>query len=146
MSRGKNSGKKRGRGGAGQNRAESDTFLKKNRTRPDVIEMPSGLQYSIKEPGTGKSPDEWSTVEVNQRILLANGTIIKNTYDGTQTDTFTMAEAIDGLKEGLPLMKEGGKFRFVVPPGLAWGKRGAGSKIGPYAALIFEIRLEKVSD
>jgi FKBP-type peptidyl-prolyl cis-trans isomerase FkpA len=57
-----------------------------------------------------------------------------------------MAEAIDGLKEGLPLMKEGGKFRFVVPPDLAWGKRGAGNKIGPYAALIFDVRPEKVID
>ena len=133
------------RGNAGQNRAESEAFLKKNRSKPEVIETASGLQYTIKDPGTGKSPDEWSTVEVNQRILLANGTVIKNTYDGIETDTFTMAEAIDGLKEGLPVMKEGGKFRFVVPSDLAWGKRGAGSKIGPYAVLIFDIRLEKVT-
>lgn len=53
-------------------------------------------------------------------------------------------EAIDRLKEGLPLLKEAGKFRLVVPPDLAWGKRGAGSKICPNAALIFDIRLEKV--
>jgi len=137
--------KTKNRGGAGQNRAEPEAFLKKNRSKPDVIETASGLQYTIKEPGTGKSPDEWSTVEVNQRILLVDNTVIRNTYDGTQTDTFSMAEAIDGLKEGLPLMKEGGKFRFVVPPDLAWGKRGAGDKIGPYAALIFDIRLEKVT-
>jgi len=145
MSRRKRTDNKRGRGGAGQNRAESEAFLKNNGSKPDVIETPSGLQYTIKEPGTGKSPDEWSTVEVNQRILLVDGTVLKDTYHGTETDTFTMEEAIDGLKEGLPLMKEGGKFRFVVPPDLAWGKRGAGDKIGPYAALIFDIRLEKVT-
>lgn len=133
------------RGSAGQNRAESEAYLKKNGSRPDVVTTASGLQYTIKEPGTGKHPDEWSTVEVNQRILLANGTVIKDTYHGTETDTFTMAEAIDGLKEGLPLMKEGGKFRFVIPSDLAWGKRGAGNKIGPYAVLIFDIRLEKIT-
>jgi FKBP-type peptidyl-prolyl cis-trans isomerase FkpA len=144
MGRQKHSGKKRGRGGAGQNRAESEAFLKKNRSKPDVIETPSGLQYSIQEPGTGQRPDEQSTVEINQRILLVDGTVIKDTYHGTETDTFTMEEAIAGLKEGLPLMKEGGKFRFVVPPDLAWGKRGAGDRIGPYATLIFDIRLEKV--
>jgi len=136
--------KSKNRGGAGQNRAESEAFLKKNASKPDVITTASGLQYTIKDLGTGRSPDEWSTVEVNQRILLVDGTVLKNTYDGTQTDTFTLAEAIDGLKEGLPLMKEGGKFRFVVPSDLAWGKRGAGQKIGPYAALIFDIRLEKL--
>lgn len=134
------------RGSAGQNRAESDAFLKKHRQKPDVIVTASGLQYTIKEPGIGRSPDEWSTVEINQRILLVDGTVIKDTYHGTETDVFTMAEAIDGLKEGLALMKEGGKFRFVVPSELAWGKRGAGDKIGPYAALIFDIRLEKVID
>ena len=146
MGRSKNSGKKRGRGGAGQNRAETEAFLKKNRAKPDVIETPSGLQYEIREPGSGKSPDAWSTVEVNQRILLVDGTVIKDTYHGAETDVFSMEEAIDGLKEGLPLMKEGGKFRFIVPPWLAWGKRGAGDRIGPYAALIFDIRLEKVID
>ena len=135
----------RNRGGAGQNRAESDAFLKKNRSKPGVIETPSGLQYFIRESGTGKQPDEWSTVEVNQRILLADGTVIKDTYHGTETDIFTIEEAIDGLKEGLQLMKEGAKYRFVVPPDLAWGKRGAGNKIGPYAALVFDIRLEKVT-
>jgi FKBP-type peptidyl-prolyl cis-trans isomerase FkpA len=137
-------GKRRGRGGAGQNRAETDAFLQKNRQKPEVVELPSGLQYTVREEGTGKSPDEWSTVEVNQRILLVDGTVIKDTYHGVETDTFTLAEAIDGLKEGLPLMKEGGKTRFVVPPELAWGKRGAGDKIGAHAALIFDIRLERV--
>lgn len=140
----KNTGKKRGRGSAGQNRAESEAYLKKNRAKPDVIETASGLQYTIKKQGTGKSPDEWSSVEVNQRILLADGTVLKDTYHRIEPDIFSMEEAIDGLKEGLPLMKEGGKFRFVVPPDLAWGKRGAGEKIGPYAVLIFDIRLEKV--
>jgi len=141
---GRKNSKKSGRGGAGQNRAETDAFLKKNRQKPDVIETPSGLQYTVREEGTGKSPDEWSTVEVNQRILLVDSTVIKDTYHGVETDTFTIEEAIPGLKEGLSLMKEGGKTRFVVPPDLAWGKRGAGSKIGPNAALIFDIRLEKV--
>lgn len=144
MSRRGNKRKKRGRVGAGQNRAETEAFLKKNRQKPDVIETPSGLQYTIREEGSGKSPDEGSTVEVNQRILLVNGTVIKDTYHSVETDTFKMKEAIDGLKEGLPLMKEGGKTRFVVPPDLAWGKRGAGEKIGPFATLIFDIRLEKV--
>jgi FKBP-type peptidyl-prolyl cis-trans isomerase FkpA len=140
------SGKKRGRGTAGDTRAESEQFLKKNRLKADVIETASGLQYTIVEQGEGVSPTEWSTVVVNQRILFVDGTVIKDTYRTPDNDRFTMEEAIAGLKEGLPLMKEGGRFRFVVPPDLAWGKRGAGNKIGPYAALIFDIRLERVRD
>lgn len=138
------SGKKRGRGGAGQNRAESEAFLARNRNKPDVVVTASGLQYTVRDPGTGAQPGEDSTIEVNQRILLVGGPVIKDTFHGTETDIFSMREAIDGLKEGLPLMREGGRFRFVVPAELAWGKRGAGDRIGPYAALIFDIRLEKV--
>ena len=136
--------KPRGRGGAGQNRTAGEAYLAKNRQKPDVVETASGLQYTVREEGSGKSPDEWSTVAVNQRILLVDGTVIKDTYHSVEMDRFSLEEAIDGLKEGLPLMKEGGKTRFVVPPDLAWGKRGAGLKIGPYATLIFDIRLEKV--
>ncbi len=136
--------KPRGRGGAGQNRSAGETYLARNRQKSDVIETASGLQYTVREEGTGKSPDEWSTVAVNQRILLVDGTVIKDTYHSVEMDRFSLEEAIDGLKEGLPLMKEGGKTRFVVPPDLAWGKRGAGLKIGPFATLIFDIRLEKV--
>ena len=145
--KGKNRGskKRRGSGTAGDNRDESEEFLKKNRIKEGVIETESGLQYTIVDPGEGASPTEWSTVDVNQRILLVDGTVIKDTFRTPERDRFTMEEAIAGLKEGLPLMKEGGRFRFVVPPDLAWGKRGAGTKIGPYAALIFDIRLERVS-
>jgi len=140
----RDSSKKRTRGTARDSLAETEEFLKKNRAKADVVETASGLQYSIVDPGEGASPTEWSTVEVNQRILLADGTVIKDTFRTPDHDRFTMEEAIAGLKEGLPLMKEGGRFRFVVPPDLAWGKRGAGDKIAPYAALVFDIRLEKV--
>ncbi len=140
----RDSSKKRSHGNARDTLAETEEFLKKNRLKPDVIETASGLQYTIVDPGEGASPTEWSTVEVNQRILLVDGTVIKDTFRTPDTDRFTLAEAIAGLKEGLPLMKEGGRFRFVVPPDLAWGKRGAGDKIPPYATLIFDIRLERV--
>ena len=132
------------RGGAGQNRAESEAYLKKNGAKPEVVTTASGLQYTVQNPGTGKSPDEWSTVEVNQRILLTNGTIIKNTYHGTETDVFTMKEAIDGLKEGLALMKEGGKAKLIIPSELAYGSRGAPPSIGPNETLLFQVELIKV--
>jgi len=138
--------KRRGSGTAGDNRAESEEFLRKNRMKEGVVETGSGLQYTILDPGEGARPTESSTVEVNQRILLADGTVIKDTFRTPDKDRFTMEEAIAGLREGLCLMKEGGRFRFVVPPDLAWGKRGAGTKIGPHAVLIFDIRLERVRE
>lgn len=138
----KQTGKKRGRGGSGQNRAESEKFFAKNRQKPGVIETASGLQYIAEQEGDGPKPGPNSTIVVNQRIMLVDGTVIKDTYHTGLKDEFSMTEAIEGLKEGIQLMSVGSKYKFFVPSDLAWGKRGAGAKIGPNAALIFDIRLE----
>lgn len=41
-------------------------------------------------------------------------------------------------------MGEGSKFRFFIPYHLAYGERGAGASIPPYAALIFDVELLEV--
>lgn len=142
MSKNKFYNKKRGRGGAGQNRCESENFFAKNRQKPGVVETESGLQYLVAQEGEGAKPGPKSTIVVNQRIMLIDGTVIKDTYHTGLKDEFTLVEAIDGLAEGMQLMSIGAKYKFFVPAHLAWGKRGAGDKIGPNAALIFDIRLE----
>jgi len=76
--------------------AETESFLKKNRLKEDVTETESGLQYTVVNQGEGSSPTEWSTVEVNQRILLVDGTVIKDTFRTSDTDRFSMEEALLG--------------------------------------------------
>ena len=48
---------------------------------------------------------------------------------------------IPGWVEALQLMPVGSKWRIVVPPDLAYKERGAGNRIGPNEALIFEVEL-----
>ena len=52
-----------------------------------------------------------------------------------------MQELIDGYSEGVQLMKKGARYKFYIPPELAWGRKGTGSKIPPNALLIFDVRL-----
>jgi FKBP-type peptidyl-prolyl cis-trans isomerase FklB len=42
-------------------------------------------------------------------------------------------------------MREGDKWELYLPYPLAYGERGAGSDIPPYATLVFEIELLKVN-
>ena len=42
------------------------------------------------------------------------------------------------------MMKVGAKWKLFVPYQLAYGERGAGGAIGPYAALIFEVEVLEI--
>ena len=132
------------KGSKGQNRKGSEAFLVKYAQKSDVQQSSSGLMYRIIEASEGPSPDMHNEVVVHQRILNFDGSIIADTYKSGFTDRFSVSEAIPGLQQGLLLMTLGSRFEFVIPPELAWGKRGVGNKIGPNAVLQFDVRLLEI--
>lgn len=136
--------KKLNKGSKGQNRKGSEAFLQKYANLGEVRQTDSGLMYKIIDPAEGKLPDMGSEVVVHQRILNFDGSVIADTYKSGFPDRFTLQEAIPGLQEGLQLMPIGSRFEFVVPPELAWGKKGVGNKIGPNAVLQFDVRLLEI--
>jgi FKBP-type peptidyl-prolyl cis-trans isomerase FkpA len=133
--------RKKSRGSAGNNRKLSEQFLKSNAQKEDVISTNTGLQYQIIERGQGKCPTINSEAVVHQRCMLLGGKVIEDTYKKNQPETCAVAELIEGYKEGLLLMQKGARYRFFVPPELAWGKTGTSNKIPPNALLIFDVRL-----
>jgi len=137
-------GQKRTKGSSGFNRKNTDDFLAKNQNKPGVVVTDSGLQYMEIESGSGEYPQIEDTVEVHQRISLLDGTLIDDTYKSGETLKFTLEEAIPGYREGLLLTGVGGRYKFFIPPDLAWGKRGSGKRIGPNAILIIDVRLVKI--
>ncbi len=142
MSRGNR--KKKTKGSQGFNRKNTEEFLVKNATKPDITCLDSGLQYLVVDEGFGVIPDAASRVEVEQRIMLVDGTVIDDTYKKGKRAKFSLEEAIKGYREGLLMMKTGSRYRLFIPPELAWGKRGAGTKIGPNSVLIIDVRLTDI--
>ncbi len=128
------------------NRKAGDEFFAENKTKEGVVTLPSGLQYRIITEGNGKKPTGDDTVEVQYRGTLINGAQFESTYDAGQPATINLSDfrVIAGLKEALKLMPPGSKWQIFVPPQLAYGQRGSGRIIGPYATLIFEIELLKI--
>lgn len=133
------------RGSQGQNRKMSEDFREKNRQKAGVITLESGLQYSvITESAEGGSPQMEDEVVVDQRIRLVDGTVVRDTFLEREQDRFFVGETMEGLQEGLLMMREGARYRFFIPWELAWGKSGNGKKIGPCSMLIADVWLVQV--
>jgi len=123
------------------NRQRGEAFLAENKTKEGVVALPSGLQYKILKAGEGQKPAEADTVAIHYRGTLLDGTeFISSKPD--LPGTFQVQEAfLPALKEVLPLMPVGSKWRLFVPPQLAYGDRGVGRQIGPKETIIFDVEL-----
>jgi FKBP-type peptidyl-prolyl cis-trans isomerase FklB len=118
-------------------------FLEKNKKKPGVKTLPSGMQYQILEKGAGPGPGAKSRVLVHYKARLLDGTEIGNTYTKMIPKDCHVHQEIKGWSEVLPLMKEGSHWRVFVPSELAYGKKGA-VNIPPNSVLIYEMKLVKV--
>ena len=125
-------------------KAEGENFLAENAKKPGVVTLPSGLQYQVLREGNGRKPSATDQVECHYEGPLINGQVFDSSYRRGETATFGLNQVIKGWTEGLQLMQEGAKYRFFIPYNLAYGERGAGQAIPPYAALIFDVELIKV--
>jgi len=127
-----------------KNKQEGEAFLAANKSKEGVKTLPDGLQYKVLKPGTGKKPKPTDTVVTQYRGTLIDGTEFDSSYRRGQPATFRVDGVIRGWTEALQLMEEGAKWMLFIPPGLAYGDRGAGPQIGPNATLIFEIELVSI--
>lgn len=125
-------------------RVDGVLFLKENARKPGVKVTASGLQYLVLREGKGEYPTDESIVTVHYRGSLLDGSVFDESYSRETPVEFPLSGVIQGWTEGVKLMRPGAKYRLFIPANLAYGDRGAGTKIGPNQTLIFEIELLKV--
>ena len=107
----------------------------------------SGLRYKILESGNGATPSRGDRVSVHYKGALVDGTVFDSSFERNQPIEFLLGEGqvIPGWDEGIQLLRVGDKARFILPPELAYGSRGAGGVIPPNAVLVFDVSLEGIS-
>ena len=128
------------------NRVEGEAYLATNADKEGVTITDSGLQYEVLREGEvgGVQPSPTNQVTIHYRGTLIDGTEFDSSYSRGQPATFGVTGVIPGFSEGLQLMTVGSQYRLVIPSDIAYGLQGAGSDIGPSAALIFEIELIEI--
>jgi peptidylprolyl isomerase len=109
----------------------------------EVITTPSGLKYEVITAGSGEAAVPGKMAIVHYTGTLEDGSKFDSSRDRGEPFSFPLGggRVIRGWDEGVALMKVGDRWKFTLPPDLAYGERGAGGVIPPNATLIFDVEL-----
>ncbi len=118
----------------------------------DFVTTNSGLKYHDAKVGDGATAKAGDTVVVHYTGWLTTdggktkGKKFDSSVDRKEPFPFPLGagKVIPGWDEGVAGMKVGGKRTLVIPPDLAYGKRGAGDDIPPNSTLLFEVELLEI--
>ncbi len=121
-------------------------YLYTNAQKPGVKVTASGLQIEVMKSGEGRSPSATSKVLTHYHGTFVNGDVFDSSVARGTPASFPVNRVIAGWTEALQMMKEGDKWRLVLPPEIAYGERGAGGSIPPNTVLVFEVELIEVMD
>ncbi len=108
---------------------------------PAIVTTASGLRFQVIEPGTGRRPSREDAVLVTYEGRLADGTVFDS---AAQPVGLLVSQAVPGFTEALLLMNKGGRYRFWIPPRLAYGAAGSRGVVPPDAELDFTLVLINV--
>lgn len=125
---------------AEKRKKEELLFFNANAKREGVVVLESGLQYSVMQKGSGKTPISSDVVQVNYKGRSLNGHVFDDTNMRTAPAELPVSSVVPGMSEALQLMQEGDKWEVYIPIHLAFG--GSGPMSGQ--TLIYELELLEV--
>lgn len=123
-----------------EDRAEIVTYLEDNNLMDKAVESSTGFFYIVDAPGNaGKIPGLNSSVTCKYRGFYPDG----EDFDSSESATFVLGNTIEGWRQGIPLIGEGGSIQLFIPSSLGYGRSGRGGIPGNQV-LFFEVDLLKV--
>jgi len=126
------------------NMKAAETFLEENASKKGVNVIKKGLQYTIINSGSGKSPTLESEVLLHYRGTTIDGKEFDSSYKRGEPVTMSPSGVIPGFSEALLKMKEGDKWKVFIHPSMAYGPNPPPG-IEPNSLLIFELEVLEVN-
>jgi peptidylprolyl isomerase len=111
---------------------------------PSDQQPPAQLELEDIVVGEGEEAAPGRQVDVHYvGVAWSTGEQFDASWDRGDTFSFGLGQGrvIQGWDQGVAGMKVGGRRRLTIPPGLAYGERGAGGAIGPGETLVFVVDL-----
>ncbi|MBI4645865.1 MAG: FKBP-type peptidyl-prolyl cis-trans isomerase [Bacteroidia bacterium] len=120
-------------------------YVERRKWKMDVTER--GIYYMIYEHGSGAKAEAGKIVTINFDIRLLDGTLCYSSDSiGPKSFKIAKSDVISGLDEGILLLREGDKARFIIPPFLAYGLLGDGDKVPMRSIVVYDVELIKITD
>lgn len=126
-----------------ENKRKAEEFMAEKAKDPEIRSTPIGALYKVIEEGDGISPDITSSLTMDVKLSLLDGTVINDTQ-GKGPISFKLNELVPGWAEVVEQMRTGSEVIAYIPPEAAYGVVGSGN-IPPNALLIVEMKLQKLS-
>jgi FKBP-type peptidyl-prolyl cis-trans isomerase len=98
------------------------------------------------EEGNGPAMRADGQVKILYRASISTGQEFATSYttQNPQPTTVVINQSpLAGIKQMLPMMRQGARWEIVLPPDQAYGS-GPGSPIGPNQAVMFDIKVVEV--
>lgn len=110
--------------------------------RPEVTS--SGLHFRTIKSGHGEPIKPEDAAMLDYVGTLDDGTVFDNSQNHGGPQPFTMGSVFPGFGEAMARMQEGGRYKFTMPPRLAFGDKPPPQGFPPNSNLTFEVQVQKI--
>ncbi len=112
-----------------------------------IVKHASGLEYVVRQPGTGPVPKKGDRIRAHYTGYLLNGKKFDSSVDRGQpfATAIGVGQVIRGWDIAFTEMKVGEKRVLFLPPDLGYGSSGIGGVIPPNATLVFDVELLEIT-
>ena len=122
-------------------RSVSEEFIDRNKKRPGVVTLPSGLQYKIERMGDGGVAGFHDTVSCVYKGTFPNGAVFESSRN--EVVELQVNTLVKGLAEALTTLPVGTNCKLYIPWYLAYGENGART-IPPFSALVYDLEIRGI--